>query len=171
MSINPLSGNTGLPSATSVSNTSTASASTSGVLGAASSQLGESAFLTLLSAELEYQDPLQPMDNTQFVAELAQFSQLSATNSQTSTLQQILSAVQSNSTSLVDASQLIGKVVTTQSGGSGEVTAVSSSANGLSFEVAGVGEVQPSAITQIGLATTSSATGSSTSSGLSSGTS
>lgn len=163
MSINPLSGSAGLPSANSANSTSTASASTAGVLGAASSQLGESAFLTLLSAELEYQDPLQPMDNTQFVAELAQFSQLSATNSQTNTLQQILSAVQSNSTSLVDASQLIGKVVTTQSGASGEVTAVSSNSSGLSLEVLGVGVVQPSDITKISLGTTASATSSSTS--------
>jgi flagellar basal-body rod modification protein FlgD len=163
MSVNPVSGSNGLFSSTAVSNTSTTAASTTGALGAQSSQLGESAFLTLLSAELQYQDPLQPMDNTQFVAELAQFSQLSATTSQTNTLHEILSAVQSNSTSLVDASQLIGKVVTTQSGASGEVTAVSSSSSGLSFEVSGVGVVQPSDITQISLSTTGAASGSSTS--------
>ena len=51
--------------------------------------------------------------------------------------------------SIVSASQLIGKVVTTQSGQSGQVTAVSSGANGLSFEVSGVGTVLPGDISQV----------------------
>ncbi len=38
--------------------------------------LGRDAFLKLLVAQLRHQDPLKPMDNTQFVAELAQFSNL-----------------------------------------------------------------------------------------------
>ena len=89
------------------------------------------------------------MDNTQFVAELAQFSQLSAVTSQTNTLQQILQAVQGGSTSLVGASQLIGKTITTQSGSSGQVTAVSSTPSGLTFDVSGVGTVTASEITQV----------------------
>ena len=36
--------------------------------------LGQTEFLQLLVAQLENQDPLQPMDNTEFVAQLAQFS-------------------------------------------------------------------------------------------------
>jgi flagellar basal-body rod modification protein FlgD len=38
--------------------------------------LGEHAFLRLLTTQLRYQDPLNPMDNVQFVTQLAQFSQL-----------------------------------------------------------------------------------------------
>lgn len=38
--------------------------------------MGEHAFLRLLTTQLQYQDPLNPMDNTQFVTQLAQFSQL-----------------------------------------------------------------------------------------------
>lgn len=34
----------------------------------------EQTFLTLLVAQLQNQDPLQPQDGTQFVAQLAQFS-------------------------------------------------------------------------------------------------
>lgn len=154
MSINPLSSNAN------TANTNQTGAATSGTSGSAgsqgnqlnvnpASQLGESAFLTLLSAQLKYQNPLQPMDNTQFVAELAQFSQLSAVTTQTSTLQQILQAVQNNSSSLIGASQLIGKVVTTQAGTSGQVTAVSQTSNGLTFDVSGIGTVQASAITQV----------------------
>jgi len=36
----------------------------------------EQMFLQLLVAQLQNQDPLNPMDNTQFVAQLAQFSEL-----------------------------------------------------------------------------------------------
>ena len=39
-------------------------------------QLGENAFLQLLVAQLKYQDPMQPVDNTQFVTQLAQFQML-----------------------------------------------------------------------------------------------
>ncbi len=117
------------------------------------SQLGESAFLTLLAAELKYQNPLQPMNNTQFVAELAQFSQLSAVTSQTSTLKEILAAVKagagSGPGSLINASQLIGKVITTQSGQSGPVISVSSTSSGLTFDVSGVGTVKPADITEV----------------------
>jgi flagellar basal-body rod modification protein FlgD len=42
----------------------------------ASSELGEDAFLTLLTAQLQNQDPLNPVSNEDFVAQLAQFSSL-----------------------------------------------------------------------------------------------
>ena len=38
--------------------------------------LGKDDFLTMLVAQLENQDPLNPMDGTDFSAQLAQFSQL-----------------------------------------------------------------------------------------------
>ncbi len=40
------------------------------------SMVSEQTFLKLLVAQLENQDPLQPQDGTQFVAQLAQFSSL-----------------------------------------------------------------------------------------------
>lgn len=40
------------------------------------SSLGKDAFLQLLVAQLQHQDPLQPQDNSEFVAQLAQFSSL-----------------------------------------------------------------------------------------------
>ncbi len=39
-------------------------------------QLGKEDFLLLLVTQMQYQDPLDPADNTQFVAQLAQFSAL-----------------------------------------------------------------------------------------------
>jgi len=43
---------------------------------AASQDLGKEDFLKLLVTQLNYQDPLNPMDNEQFIAQLAQFSSL-----------------------------------------------------------------------------------------------
>lgn len=39
-------------------------------------QLGKDDFLAILAAQLQYQDPLSGGDNTQYVAQLAQFSSL-----------------------------------------------------------------------------------------------
>ena len=42
----------------------------------AQTSLGKDDFLKLLVAQLQHQDPMQPMDDTQFMAQLAQFSTL-----------------------------------------------------------------------------------------------
>ena len=63
------------------------------------SNLGYDQFLTLLCAEMQYQDPLEPTSNTEYVAQLATFSQLEAT----------LSMQQSQENSM--ANDLIGKHV------------------------------------------------------------
>ena len=52
-------------------------ASTSqGTQNASRGELGKEDFLRLLTTQLNHQDPLNPMDNTEFVAQLAQFSGL-----------------------------------------------------------------------------------------------
>lgn len=42
------------------------------------SQLGKDEFLLLLVTQLQYQDPLEPMENQDFIAQMAQFSALEA---------------------------------------------------------------------------------------------
>ncbi|MBV9270935.1 MAG: flagellar hook capping protein [Candidatus Eremiobacteraeota bacterium] len=71
------------------------------------SALGEDAFLKLLTTELQNQDPLQPMDDTQSVTQLAQFSALQAQTELGTSFQNF----QSNF-GVLQASSLIGKKAT-----------------------------------------------------------
>jgi flagellar basal-body rod modification protein FlgD len=57
--------------------------------------MGKDQFLTLLVAQLKYQDPLNPADDTQFVAQLAQFSQLELTQNSTAAISMLASNMQS----------------------------------------------------------------------------
>jgi len=54
-------------------------------------------FLTLLTTQLENQDPLQPMDTNQFVDQLTQFSELEQGVEQTELLQEISTGVNADS--------------------------------------------------------------------------
>lgn len=51
-------------------------------------EMGRNDFLNLLVTQLKNQDPLKPMDNTEFVTQLAQFSQLDQSTKQVQLLQQ-----------------------------------------------------------------------------------
>ncbi len=83
--------------------------------------LGKQQFLTLLTTQLQYQDPTQPMDSSAFVAQLAQFSSLEQMTNVNDTLTQMLTAQStSNAASLVgktaqfSANQATGQIAVTQ---------------------------------------------------------
>jgi flagellar basal-body rod modification protein FlgD len=71
-----------------------------------SKQLGKQDFLKLLMAQLQNQDPMKPMDDTQMIAQMAQFSALEA-------MQQLNSTMQSsnNVQTIAQAGALIGKYI------------------------------------------------------------
>src|SRR5580692_2638093 len=99
--------NNNLTSPASTSSTSTASAVANAVT---DNGLGENAFLKILMAQIQNQDPLQPMDDTTFVTQLAQFSAL---EQQVSTNQflQTQTTQQQQQLNTQDAA-LVGQVVT-----------------------------------------------------------
>ncbi len=71
--------------------------------------LGKSDFLNLLVTQLQYQDPLNPMESTEFTAQLAQFSSLEQLTNVNENLADIYSAQQSFNNS--QAVSFIGKEV------------------------------------------------------------
>ena len=79
---------------------------------AAANTLNQSDFLKLLTAQMKNQDPFDPVDNTQMVAQMAQFSSLSATTEMSTTLKAI--AAKLGATSTADAMAYIGRTVLTE---------------------------------------------------------
>jgi flagellar basal-body rod modification protein FlgD len=68
-------------------------------------------FLKLLVAEMKNQDPTNPMDSTQYVAQLAAFSQVEQSVQINTKLDQLL-----QSSTLAQADALIGRTVTSANG-------------------------------------------------------
>jgi flagellar basal-body rod modification protein FlgD len=84
--------------------------------------VGQDDFLKILLTQLRFQDPLKPIDNQEFVAQLAQFSSLEFSRQQSDRIEALLT-IQSASQSL----SLMGKTVevATDAGSQvGTVTAV-----------------------------------------------
>ena len=75
--------------------------------------LDKNAFLKLLITQLENQDPLDPQDNSEFVAEMAQFSSLEQMTNMNDSLGKINTIVSNMDTSLLvgQLSAMIGKGV------------------------------------------------------------
>ena len=99
---------------------STTSAGNTKLFDAAGKKLGKQDFLQLLVTQLRFQDPLSPTENTEFVAQLAQFSNLEGTNNintaiedLTKKLENMVTGQASSATAISNASatSLIGKQV------------------------------------------------------------
>lgn len=77
------------------------------------SALGQDAFLKLLITQLKNQNPLNPQDNTAFVAQLAQFSSLQGIQNLNTTMTGLASGMQSSQA--LQASSLVGRTVEVES--------------------------------------------------------
>lgn len=88
--------------------------------------LGQEEFLKLFLTELNFQDPLEPMDNKEFISQLAQFSSLEQSRVMGESLENMVFL-----SSTAQSVGLLGKQVELRGGGAfGEVTAVTFSENG-----------------------------------------
>lgn len=74
--------------------------------------LGKDAFLQLLVTQMQHQNPLDPQDNSEFVAQLAQFSSLEGITSLNDSVNAITGAM--GSSQALQASGLVGRSVITQ---------------------------------------------------------
>ena len=68
--------------------------------------LGKDDFLKLLITQMSHQDPTSPMENTEFIAQMAQFSSLEQITNMNQSFQQMNAVLASN-----QATQVLGKTV------------------------------------------------------------
>lgn len=71
--------------------------------------MGQKDFLTLFTTQLKCQDPLDPVKNEAFVAQLAQFSQLEATTTMSDTLKSYVDSMSGER--MMSSTSMIGKSV------------------------------------------------------------
>jgi len=88
-----------------------AAASTASTTDASKASVDYESFLKLLVAEMKHQDPTDPMDSAQYVAQLASFSQVEQSIQINTKLDNLLASSQ-----LSQASSIIGKVLTSADG-------------------------------------------------------
>jgi flagellar basal-body rod modification protein FlgD len=87
--------------------------------------INQNEFIKLFLAQLQFQDPMEPVDNREFLAQLAQFSNLQQS---TQISQNTEGALRMDSSAA--ALSLLGKTVDAGTLGTGEVTAVSFTQSG-----------------------------------------
>lgn len=75
--------------------------------------LGQADFLSLLVQQMRNQDPTKPMDSSQMVSQLAQISQVSATQSLQTSFDSLSQSLQGNQ--MLQASSMVGRSVTVPS--------------------------------------------------------
>ncbi len=71
--------------------------------------LNQQDFLMLLTTQLKNQDPLKPLDSTQFVTQLAQFSQVSGVQEMNASLAALTAGMKSSA--VLDGAALVGRYV------------------------------------------------------------
>lgn len=98
--------------------TSTTTTTTQTTTTAPTSTLDYNSFLKLLTAQMQYQDPTNPTDATEFVSQLASFSSVEQGIKQNTKLDSLITSLALN-----QADGLLGKVVTSEDGATTGVVA------------------------------------------------
>jgi flagellar basal-body rod modification protein FlgD len=79
------------------------------VAGKGDDTLDQQDFLMLLTTQMKNQDPLKPLDSTQFVSQLAQFSQVSGVQEMNASLAALSTSMKSSA--VLDGASLVGRYV------------------------------------------------------------
>lgn len=72
-------------------------------------ELGQEDFLKLLTTQLQFQDPLKPTDNTEFIGQMTQFSSLDALNRMNASFSSLSDSL--TSSQALQASSMVGRTV------------------------------------------------------------
>jgi flagellar basal-body rod modification protein FlgD len=123
-----------------VSAVSYASTASTATTSSSSGNLGQDEFLKLLITQLQYQDPMNPMEDKDFIAQLAQFSTLEKTMSMSSGIESL-----TKSQTASQAVAMIGK----------SIDYLDSSGNSASGKVSGVTLTDGVATLKVGSVTVS----------------
>jgi flagellar basal-body rod modification protein FlgD len=111
--------------------------------------LDKDTFLKLLTAQMRYQDPLKPTDQTAQLAQLAQFSSLEQMTNLVRETQSL-----ANATKVDQAIALVGKQVTYKNADdqvvTGTVEKVTFNEGKPELTISGVKNVDPASITEVG---------------------
>ena len=123
------------------STNATPAASTQAAVSGKNSAMGKDQFLKLFVAQLQHQDPMNPMQDSDFMGQMASFS----------TLEQVSNLASENARS--NAIGLLGRTVTYKNKDGAELTGtvekVSTKDGKPSLTVGGAGGVDPSSISQV----------------------
>ena len=125
---------------TTIKNLGIAAQTETKVKSSGSQTLGQGDFLKLMTAQMKNQDPFEPVDNTQMVAQMAQFSSLAGISEMSTTLKAIADKL--GSTSTADAMAYVGRTVLTEG-----PTAYGRADGGIAGAVELSGDVQSASVT------------------------
>ena len=129
MAVTDVNNYTNLANITTTPTTTTTSTSTAAAVTTATNDtLGKDAFLKLLIAELSNQDPLNPMEDREFVSQMATFSSLEQMQNMNKTLEGMAEA------NKFSAVQYIGKAVAFTKGEGEEAQQVAAVVNNIWFD-------------------------------------
>ena len=96
------------------------STSTKNAAGTKSNEMGQDEFLKLMIAELNNQNPLDPQDNGEFIAQLAQFSTVEGLDKLNNTTETMSDGMRSSQA--LQASSLVGQSVIVEGNELGFIT-------------------------------------------------